>query len=49
MVKNKIALLMLTCLIAACNAAEPTTEAKIKKALNPPEKRTTDSVQARFM
>ena len=35
MVKNKIALLMLTSLIAACNAAEPTTEAKIKKALEP--------------
>ena len=32
MVKNKMALLLLTSLIAACSAAEPTTEDKIKKA-----------------
>jgi thiol:disulfide interchange protein DsbC len=35
MLKNKVALLALTSLIAACNAAEPTTEAKIKKVLEP--------------
>ncbi len=35
MLKNKVALLALTSLIAACNAAEPTTEEKIKKALEP--------------
>lgn len=35
MVKNKIALLVMTGLIAACSAAEPTTEATIKKVLEP--------------